>query len=57
MANPGSKKKKRTAEEIIFSESTGRPTDEALAVCRFLGIDPKNLAAKQVESFRKPGVN
>ena len=50
------KKVKRTGESSLFNEQTGKLTDEATTVCRFSGIDPKDLYPRSLESFMKKGV-
>ena len=37
------KKVKRTGKEALFSEQTGKLTDEASALCKVLGIEPKDI--------------
>ena len=42
------KKVKRTGEASLFSEQTGKLTDEATNMCRSLGIETKDLYPKYV---------
>ncbi len=51
------KKVKRTGESNLFHESTGKVTDEALLVCKFCGVDPKDLYVRPIEFFMKKGVS
>ncbi len=53
----GTKKVKRTGESSLFTEMTGKVTDEALLVCKFCGVDPKDLYVRPIEFFMKKGVS
>ena len=51
------KKVKRTGEASLFSEQTGKLTDEATNMCRSLGIDTKDLYPKYVNQIRPLHLN
>lgn len=37
---------KRSGEAVLFNEATGKPTDDTIAMCKVLGIDPRELYQK-----------
>ena len=50
-------KKAKRGEAYLFNNETGQLTEEALSVCKFCGVDSRELYPRTVETFVKKNVN
>ena len=50
-------KKAKRGEAYLFNSETGQLTEEALSVCKFCGVDSRELYPRSVETFVKKSVS
>ena len=50
-------KKAKRGEAYLFNSETGQLTEEALSVCKFCGVDSRELYPRSVETFVKKNVS